>query len=158
MNQNANSIAARIFAAAIAGDDTYPGLPENMASFLVGQSANETGGWTSNFFLNNNNGFGYECVPGSRYQNGCSSGNADNGVQVGNYNSIEDSTLELVGWWTRRSRDGRGGCPSDLSTIASADQYAQILKDAGYYTSAESSYAANISAWLTKLGNFSHRH
>jgi hypothetical protein len=157
MNANANAIAARIYAAAISGSPNNPGLPAAMASFLVGQAGNETGGFTSNFFLNNNNCFGYSCSAASQYQDGCSTGNADNGVQVGNYDSIEDSVKELIDWWYRRANDGRGGCPSDLNQITSADQYAQILSDAGYYTSAESSYSANISAWISKLGNFSHR-
>lgn len=154
MNPNANSISAQIYATAIAGSPNNPGLPPAMASFLVGQAANETGGFTSNFFLNNNNCFGYECYPPSPYQNGCSQGNADNGVQVGNYDSIQSSVYELIDWWHRRSQDGRGGCPSDLTEISTADQYAQILSDAGYYTSSESAYSANISAWITKLGNF----
>jgi uncharacterized FlgJ-related protein len=155
MNPNANAIAGRIYAAAISGNDRNPGLPVNMASFLVGQAGNETGGFTSKFFLENNNCFGYSCVSGSKWQDGCSAGNADNGVQVGNYDSIENSVQELVDWWYRRSADGRGNCPSDLNQITSSDQYAQILSDAGYYTSAESSYAENIAAWTNKLGNFS---
>lgn len=155
MNPNANSIAAQIYAAAIGGSPNNPGLPAAMASFLVGQAANETRGYTSDFFLNNNNCFGYECYAPSIYQNGCSSNFADNGVPVGNYDNIQDSVFELVDWWYRRSKDGLGGCPSDLNQITTADQYAQILSNAGYYTSAESYYAANISAWISKLGNFS---
>jgi hypothetical protein len=157
MNSNASSIAATIYASAIAGNDVNPGLPPNMANFLVGQAGNETGGFTSGFFLNNNNCFGYSCVPGAKWQDGCSTNNADNGVTVGNYDSINNSVQELVDWWYRRSVDGKGGCPSDLTTITTADQYAQILSDAGYYTSAESSYAANITSWINQLGNFFHK-
>lgn len=146
-------IANKIYSSAINGNAGNPGLPANMASFLVGQSANETGGWTSGFFVNNNNCFGYSCDSGSNWQNGCSSNNADNGVTVGNYDSIDDSVQELVDYWWRRSKDGKGGCPSDLSTISTADQYASILHSAGYYTSAEANYAANIKAWVTKLGS-----
>jgi uncharacterized FlgJ-related protein len=146
----------RIYNQAIAGSDNNPGLPATLANFLVGQSANETAGWTSDFFVNNNNCFGYSCDSGSQYQDGCSAGNADNGVQVGNYDSIEDSTKEIVDWIYRRVSDGK--FPSDLTTITSADQYATLLKNAGYYQSAESSYAANISAWLSKLGNVFLEH
>lgn len=155
MNANASGISQQIYNAAVNGTPSNPqGLPDNMATFLVGQAANETGGFTSAFFLNNNNCFGYSCNPSSSWQNGCSSGNADNGVQVGNYNSIEDSVGELVDYWFRRAADGKGGCPSDLTTISSADQYASILSAAGYYTSSETNYASNISAWVNKLGNF----
>lgn len=156
MNASQLEISQRIYNQAVAGSDNNPGLPSALAQLLVGQSANETGGWTSNFFINNNNGFGYECSSSSQYQNGCSETNADNGVQVGNYDSIEDSVKEIVDWIYRRVGDGK--FPSDLSSIVSADKYATLLKSAGYYQSAESSYAANISSWLTKIGNVFPMH
>lgn len=140
--------ASRIYASAIQGNDANTGVPAIFAEFMVGQAANETNGFTSNFFENNNNCFGYECDSGSKWQDGCSSGNADNGVTVGNYDTIEDSTQEVVDWWYRRTKDGRGGCPPSLNQITSSDQYAQILSDAGYYTSAEPNYAANIAKWM----------
>lgn len=156
MDASQIEVSQRIYNQALAGSDNNPGLPAALASFLVGQSANETAGWTSNFFVNNNNGFGYSCSSSSQYQDGCSAGNADNGVQVGNYDSVEDSTKEIVDWIYRRQSDG--SFPSDLTTITTADQYATLLKNAGYYQSAESSYAANISAWLTKLGGLFRKH
>lgn len=145
--------AGRIYAQALIGSDNNPGLPPLMAEFLVGQAGNETGGFTSGFFVNNNNAFGYSCDSNSDYQDGCSSGNADNGVPVGNYDSVEDSTKELVDWWYRRSRDGRGGCPSDLNQITTSDQYAKILSAAGYYTSSEKNYAANVAAWMQRMAS-----
>lgn len=153
-----SDIANTIYSSAVNGNDVNPGLPPSLATLLVGQSGNETGGWTSGFFVNNNNCFGYSCSPGSKWQDGCSSNNADNGVTVGNYDSIDDSVQELVDYWWRRSKDGKGGCPSDLSQITTADQYASILSGAGYYTSAETNYAANIAAWVTKVGQLFHRH
>lgn len=156
-NPNANAIAAAIYAQAISGSPNNPGLPANMASWLAAQAANETGGFTSNFFVNNNNCFGYECDSSSQYQDGCSATVADNAVTVGNYDTIQDSVNELIDWWYRRANDGKGGCPSDLNQITTSDQYAQILSNAGYYTSSESTYAANIASWLTNLGNFSHQ-
>lgn len=144
--------AGRIYAAAMAGNDKNPGVPSFLASCMVGQSGNETNNWTSKFFVQNNNCFGYSCDSGSDWQNGCSSGNADNGIRVGNYDSIEDSTNEVVDWWYRRSRDGRGGCPSDLNDIKSVDQYTNILSSAGYFTSDASDYAARIKSFLAKLG------
>lgn len=143
--------ASAVYTQAIAGSDNNPGVPSLFAEFMVGQAANETEGFTSDFFVNNNNCFGYECDSGSEYQDGCSSNAADNGVSVGNYDSVEDSTKEVIDWWYRRTKDGNGGCPSSLDQITTPDQYAQILHSAGYYTSAESSYAANISAWMSRL-------
>jgi hypothetical protein len=146
--------AATIYASAIAGNSVNPGLPPNMANFLVGQAGFETGEGTSNFFLNNNNCFGYSCDSSSSWQDGCSTGNADNGAQVGNYDSIDDSVQELVDYWWRRASDGKGGCPSDLTTITDATTYADILSGAGYYTSSSAAYAAGITADLSAAGNF----
>lgn len=145
---------SRIYASAIQGNDVNPGVPTDFATFMVGQSGNETGGWTSKFFTQNNNCFGYSCSSGSKWQNGCSAGSADNGVSVGNYDSIEDSTQEVVDWWYRRTRDGHGGCPSSLDQITTADQYGSILSAAEYYTSDSEDYIANIKAWIVKAGSF----
>lgn len=136
--------ANRIYAEAVSG-----GMPPALATLMVEQSGNETNGWTSNFFVNNNNCFGYSCDPNSKWQNGCSSGNADNGVQVGNYDTIEDSTMEVVDWIYRRLANNDF---PDLTTITDADTYAQLLKDNGYYGASESSYAAAIKRWASNLG------
>lgn len=138
--------ASRIFAAAL-GD----GMPSALCSFIVGQSGNETNGWTSNFFVNNNNCFGYECSAVSDWQNGCSATNADNGATVGNYDSIEDSTHELTDWIKRRQAENK--FPQDLSTITTPEQYATLLSNCGYYTSSSSSYGANIAKWISNLGS-----
>lgn len=149
---NQQAIAGRILIKALAGTDNNPGLPQPLAGFLVDQSAHETNGWTSNFFVNNNNCFGYSCSSSSQYQNGCSSGNADNGVQVGNYDSIEDSVSEIIDWIYRRVAQGK--FPSDLSTITTSDQYAQLLKAAGYYGDSSSNYAAGLKRWAQNLADF----
>ena len=153
-----SDIAAQIYASAQAGNSVNPGLPANMCNFLVGQAGTETGNGTSNFFLNNNNCFGYECDSSSSWQDGCSSGDADNGVTVGNYDTIDASVQELVDYWYRRAADGKGGCPSDLSQISDATQYANILSSAGYYTSSPTSYANNITQNLAAAGNFFRKH
>lgn len=146
------AIANRIMVAAQSGNSNNDGLPELLATFLVDQSAHETNGWTSNFFINNNNCFGYECDSSSIWQNGCSSGNADNGVQVGNYDNIENSTQEIVDWVWRRVADGK--FPSDLDTITTSDYYAQLLKNAGYYGASETTYAAGLKKWAQTLSDF----
>lgn len=144
--------ASQIYAAAIAGNDVNPGLPDSLAQLLVDQSAHETNGWTSNFFLNGNACFGYSCVYGSKWQSGCSNTNADNGVRVGYYASINDSTQEVVDWIYRRVKEGE--FPSDLSTITSADQYAALLKKAGYYGDTQSNYSAGLKRWANTLSDF----
>lgn len=153
MNSVQADASSRIAAQCAAGTPNNPGLPDNLIPFVVGQSFNETNGWSSNFFVNNNNCFGYQCDAGSAYQNGCSSGNADNHVPVGNYNSIEDSTKEIIDWIYRRVADGQ--FPSDLTTITTADQYAHYLSTGGhqYFTSSASSYASRINTFLKQAGN-----
>lgn len=156
---NQTDAATSIYNQAVAGSPNNPGLPPALAQLVVGQSGNETGGWTSNFFVNGNACFGYECSEVSDYQTSCSPGNADNGVKVGYYDSIEDSTNEIIDWIYRRVADG--SFPKDLTTITSPDQYATLLKNAGnpagsksYYGANEQTYADNIKTWITNLGTF----
>ena len=154
---NPQDAASAIYNQALQGSDNNPGVPPIFAEFMVGQAGDETNGFTSDFFANNKNCFGYECDPSSRYQNGCSSSIADNGVSVGNYDTIEDSAMEVIDWWYRRTSDGRGGCPSSLDQITSSDQYAQILSSAGYYTSSERDYLSNINKWIGKFTQVFHK-
>lgn len=149
---NQQAWANRIFAAATSGNSNNDGLPSSLAELLVDQSAHETNGWTSNFFQNGNAAFGYSCDSNSAWQSGCSTSNADNGVKVGYYNSIEDSTQEIVDWIYRRVKEGK--FPSDLSTITTADQYATLLKKAGYYGDSQSNYASGLKRWANSLSDF----
>jgi hypothetical protein len=151
-------IAAQIYQAALAGNSVNPGLPPAMAEFLVGQAANESNYGSSNFAVNNNNYFGYECDSSSTWQDGCSSTDADNATPVGNYDTLNASVQELVDWWYRRAADGKGGCPSDLTTITSVKQYTDILKRAGYFTSNETSYMNNIMTAIQNLGQNFFKH
>lgn len=156
LSQSQQVVANRIYAALQNGTDTNPsGIPDPLAQFMVDQSAHETNGWTSNFFVQNNNCFGYSCVTGSQWQDGCSSSVADNGVTVGNYDTIEDSCGELVDWIYRRVASG--AFPSDLTTITTSDQYAQLLKSAGYYGDTEANYAAGLKKWASDLVDFFHK-
>lgn len=144
-----NDASTRIYNQCLAGTPNNPGLPDALAKLVVGQSYNETNGWTSNFFINNNNCFGYECDSGSVYQDGCSSGNADNAVPVGNYASIEDSAKEVIDWIYRRKAEGKF---PDLSTVTDATTYSNLLKSDGYFTSSASSYASRINDFLSQAG------
>lgn len=156
MTDAQNAIATRILNQCLAGTSSdNPGLPQQLAEYVVGQSYNETGGWTSNFFKNGNACFGYECDSSSDYQSGCSVATSDNGVTVGYYASVEDSTKELIDWIYRRVDDKK--FPDDLTTIVSADQYAGLLSNAGYFTSSASAYAARIMQFLTNAGNLFQR-
>jgi hypothetical protein len=130
----------RIRAQALAGTPYNPGLPAALASLVVGQSGHETGGWTSDFFVDDNNAFGYARYDGSLYQIG-GGGTADNGAPIGKYASIEDSTKEMVDYLWRRYHKGQ--FPA-LDTIKTPEQYADLLKKVGYYQAPESVYLAGI--------------
>lgn len=151
--QNASQ---RIYNAAVSGNSSNGGLPSALANILVHQSGNETAGWTSHFFTEYNNCFGYSCVPGAKWQSGCSSGNADNGVKVAAYKSIEDSTQEIVDWIYRRQDEGK--FPSDLDTITTDEQYADLLKSAGYYQAPTSNYLEQMLYWAKNVGNLFRTH
>lgn len=155
MTDAQNSVATRIFNQCIRGTDINPGVPAALAQLMTGQSFNETNGWTSNFYVNYNNGFGISCDPSWKRATGCSSEDADNGVPVGVYDSVEDSAMDVIDWIYRRVNDGK--FPSDLSTITTADQYANLLHNAGYFTSSASSYASRIKTFLQQAGNLFHK-
>lgn len=140
--------AERIFSAATGGTNTNPGLPNNLAALLVAQSQLETGNFTSNFFKNYNNAFGYSYTPLSIYQTG-SGTLADNGQPIASYSSIEQSTREIIDWIYRRVKEGK--FPSDLRTITTPDQYAALLKNAGYYQDSLANYTAGLKKFFTQV-------
>lgn len=124
------------------GTDTNPGLPANLVPLVLAQAQNESTNFTSNVFNNTGygNAFGYN-YSGSAYQTG-----SFEGFAVYGNNGVDDSAAEIVDYIYRRVADG--SFPADLTTITTADQYATLLKNAGYYTASEATYASGISNWL----------
>jgi hypothetical protein len=100
-------------------------LPDPISKIITAQSGHETGGWTSNIWLQNNNGFGYGYQGGGNYEF---------------YNTVQDSVDDLIGWLGRHV--------PGYETITDPDTYAQALKNNGYYTDSESNYSAGVSRWL----------
>jgi hypothetical protein len=121
------------------------GIPQPLALLIVAQSKHETGDYTSNAFTLFKNAFGYAYVPGALLQVGPGLV-ADNGQPVAAYASVADSAKEMVNWIFRRVNEGRF---PDLTTITDPDQYAQLLKNCGYYGDSVSNYTAGISRWFT---------
>lgn len=119
-----------IYNTARAGSPVNPGLPAALSYLLVAQAKHETGNFTSNFFRNYNNAFGYSYVPGGRYQSGPGT-LADNGKEIAVYPDVKNSVYELIDWIYRRQKERK--FPADLSTIVTPEQYAALLKSAGYY-------------------------
>lgn len=139
----------RIISQALKGTARNPkGLPPVLASLVAAQAAHETGNFTSNIFRSFNNAFGYTYVPGSLYQVGAGT-LADNNMPVAAYNSIEDSTREIIDWIYRRIAEGK--FPADLTTIKTPEQYAQLLKQSNYYTDTLSNYAAGLKRYFVNV-------
>jgi Mannosyl-glycoprotein endo-beta-N-acetylglucosaminidase len=105
------------------------GIPPALAVLVTAQSGHETGGWSSHVYLTDNNAFGYGYT-GSSYKQ---------------YSSVEASADDLADYLARRENDG--SFPA-LDTITDPDQYATLLKSAGYYTDSESNYQAGIMNYL----------
>jgi len=141
-----NNISYRIRAAAIVGTDKNPkGVPALLADLMVAQAKHETGNFTSRAFLQDNNAFGYSFVPGGYWQLGPGL-IADNGKPVARYATIEDSTAEIVDWIYRRISEGK--FPANLNDITTPDQYAQLLKGAGYYGDTLQNYLEGLRRWF----------
>ena len=132
---------------ATAGTAKNPkGLPATLAALLVAQARHESGNFGSNFFVKYNNAFGYSRDSRSVYQ--VAGGTvADNGVPIGVYKNVADSTREIVDWIYRRVAEGK--FPVNLSVINTPDEYAQLLKDAGYYEDSFTNYAQGLKSFFT---------
>lgn len=141
--------AQKIFNQAVAGTPYNPGVPATLASLMVAQAKHETGNFTSRFFRENNNAFGYAYYAGSYYQTGAGD-LADNGKPIADYASVEDSTKEVVDWIYRRSR--AGSFPKDLRAVKTPEQYAQLLKSANYYGDTLSNYLAGLKRFFVPMG------
>ena len=110
------------------------GMPRPLALCIVAQSKHETNDYTSDIFLDCNNAFGYRVVTSSCVLNP--------GYQ--NYNSVAESTHEITAWIKRRLSEGNF---PPLNQVVTVDQYAQILKDNGYYEDTLANYLAGLKRW-----------
>jgi hypothetical protein len=105
------------------------GFPDQFAKLVTAQSGHETDGWTSNVYLKDNNAFGYG-YDGDSYEQ-------DDSVED-NVDTVSDYIKNKI----------RLGIFPDPATITTADQWAGLLRQAGYYTDSQSNYAAGISRWF----------
>ena len=122
------------------------GLSDTTAKLLVGQSAHETGNWTSNAFKNHYNGFGYTYYAGSKWQTGSKGLIADNKQPVADYKNLSDSTNEVIDWLKRRQAQGKFKI-NDLNT---PEKYAKALKDNAYYGASYSTYLGGLVSGMKK--------
>ena len=113
------------------------GIPNDLALLVVAQSKHESDDYTSGIFTHCNNSFGYKT---GGYVTGCSF-NSD----YRPYSNIEGSTIEICNWLKRRVIDGSF---PDLYSITTAEQYASLLKNAGYYGDSYTNYLAGLKRWF----------
>jgi hypothetical protein len=125
------------------------GMPPLLAKFMVAQSKHETGNYTSRFFTIGHNGFGYSYNPNSPWQLDRGGPNADNGVPIAQYANIQNSVHEVTHWIKRRQSEGI--FPTDLRTIQTPGQYAQLLKNGSYYQDTVRNYANSLLRWFNSL-------
>lgn|SRR5574341_280557 len=124
------------------------GFPAALSNLIVSMARHETGDYTSNVFKTCNNLFGYKYVGQSTAAGACSV--SPEGDRYAMYNSYADSVRELVLWIKRRQSEGV--FPADLTTITRADQFAELLKKAGYYGDTVANYASGLKRFLVNYG------
>lgn len=127
------------------------GMPELLASLLVGQSKFETNKYVNKHCQLHNAYFSYMYDPGSKWQVKGGGSLADNGAPVAKYLTLENSVHEMTAWIGRRQLKPRAlfktdqeyqrylnkGIhllfPFDLTRITDAEQYAKLLYACTFY-------------------------
>ena len=121
------------------------GISPALAKIMVAQARYESADYTSNTFNLTNNAFGYKYYPGSKWQSGQGNRSSEYGQDqssYASYNSVTDSTGEVVDWLKRRQSEGY----FNINDITTATQYADALKSADYYGESSGNYAAGLIA------------
>lgn len=124
------------------------GFPKMLSELIGAQAAHETGNFTSNAYQKDNNCFGYKAVNGDHDQigNGITSTEGD---PYAKYATIQDSTDDVLRWIKRRQREGK--FPADLTTIMTIQQYAELLKQCGYYGAPVSEYIEGLTRFFSPV-------
>ena len=120
-------------------------FPDQLSKLIVAQAKHESANYTSKVFKENNNLFGYKFVGQSLASKGTKAP-ANEGDYYAKYKSVKDSVLELIKWIQRRQKENK--FPADLSTITTPGQYAQLLKQSGYYGDKVTTYTNALTKWL----------
>lgn len=114
------------------------GLPRPLALCVLAQSQHESGNYTSAIYQDCNNSFGYK-NPSSLGFGACSLHS-----DYVDYDTLQSSTHEITAWIYRRLSEGNF---PDLNTITTPDDYAQLLKNNGYYGDTVSNYTNGLLNW-----------
>ena len=116
------------------------GIPAPLSLLIVAQAKHETakGGipFTSYSYFTRNNLFGYGFVKGNKLQSGAGGKHPEDGGVYAKYPSIENSVLDIAGWYKRRK--------TIFFPITEKTDFATALKNAHFYTAPSAQYAAGI--------------
>lgn len=123
------------------GNDLYSlllknGFNVNLAKWAMAQAAHETGNFTSNIFILNNNCYGM------KYAGQSTALGEKNGYAY--YNNIEESAIDLIKWYTRR-RNNILSLPLYISNIT---DYVKFLKNNRYFEADETEYLNGCKYFL----------
>lgn len=114
-----------------------------LADLGAAQAGHESAGFTSNLCVNYNNCIGYTYVP-TVYQVGRASDQPEEpGYNpYGAYRSIEDNAWELADYIARIKRR------SQMAAVQSVEDYAQVLRNYGYFTAPLAVYINGMNRYL----------
>ena len=137
------------YAQIIADTLQMQGIPQNAIPLIVAQSKHESANYTSNVFKANNNAFGMKqpkVRPTTSIGGGTAAPSSEGTTPYARYKDVADSAKDLV-LWLQYNR-------VDLSGVTTAQQYATILKDKGYYGNTMSEYITGVTYYLGKAGDY----
>lgn len=135
MNQNENIIYSTV---------TGAGYTPTLANIIISQAKFETGNFTNTAFTQFKNAFGYKYVPGAKYQSGKGNESSE-GDYYAAYNSLEDSTKEILAWLQRRQNEGK----LTISLLTTPEAYAAAIKSCGYFGGTLSVYVNGLKHYLS---------
>jgi flagellum-specific peptidoglycan hydrolase FlgJ len=125
----------------IAGTEYAP-----YAAWIIAQAKHESANFTSRVYRTDNNPFGLKY-----YSDSVSMGTKGLAASDGgNYTHFKNDQIAFkayLNWIRRETHAGRktGPLPTNYTTV---DQFAQGLRDRGYYTDSVSNYTAALKRWL----------
>ena len=122
------------------------GFNQNTAKYVVAQARHETADYTSNVFKNNNN------LNGMKYNgqaNATKGTKSPEGDYYAKWNSPQDSANDVV---FRYYGESIKGVPADsLKNASSYSEFADLLKQRGYYGASLQEYATGLYNKLMKI-------
>ncbi len=122
------------------------GFNPKAAKLIVAQARFESADYTSNVFKKNNNTSGVKYIGQKNAVQGTLS---PEGNYYAKYNTVQDSLNDkIVRLYNIKMR---GVTPEQLKNATDATEFANLLKQRGYYGSSAAEYAAGLRAKLLRI-------